>query len=60
MQKHIRKPVLALLKLGFRLPEIRDMTEEEMVGWIEAYGDLINSEQTRHKTYKVRKKAKDS
>jgi hypothetical protein len=36
------------------------MTEEEMVGWIEAYGDLINPEQTRHKTYKVRKKAKDS
>ena len=49
-----------MLKLGFRLSEIREMSEEEMVGWIEAYGDLINPVRTRHKTYKVRKKTKDS
>jgi len=30
------------------------MTEEEMAGWIKAYGELINPQKT--KTYKVRKK----
>jgi len=54
MRKDIRKPILALLKLGLRLNEILAMPEEEMAGWLEAYGELINPEKGR--TYKVRKK----
>jgi len=52
--KGLRKPILALLKLGFGLNDIMAMPEEEMMAWIEGYGELINHQNTR--TYKVRKK----
>lgn len=53
------KPILALLKLGHRLDQILAMPEEEMLGWIESYNELIQPP-GKTKTYKVCKKAAPS
>lgn len=48
----MRKVQLALLKLGFRLDDIREMSEAEAAGWLDAYCDITSGE----KKQKVRKR----
>lgn len=57
--KIFRKTVIALLKLGFQYERILGMTEEEALGYIEAYDEIVNPRTPgKKRRYAVRKKGK--
>jgi lipopolysaccharide export LptBFGC system permease protein LptF len=52
--KELKKLIITLLKMGFSYQEAMNMPENDAVGYLEAYSEVINPEKKRAKTYKVK------